>query len=349
MDKSPIILTGIPGWLGSRFLNALLNGLPEYSLSAQFAGRDILVLTNADKSSDLLGPYKQKRIKLIYGDLENKESLLPLFENAADGTVFHMAGVIHPKDVKQFYSVNLDGTRHMLELSKKHGIKRFVHVSSNSPCGTNKNNHDLFDENSPYNPYLNYGKSKMLAEELVSANTNQIETVILRPPWFYGPQQPLRQSLFFTMIRTGRIPIVGNGLNKRSMVYIDNLCQALFLAASVEKAKGQIYWIADQEPYAMKEIISTIELVLERDFQIPIARKHVQMPNVISELAYGMDKCIQSCGLYNQKIHVLSEFNKTIACNISKAKEDLGYVPHVSLEEGMRRSIQWLIEQKIEF
>ena len=199
------------------------------------------------------------------------------------------------------------------------------------------------------NPYLNYGKSKMLAEQLVKTYADKLETVILRPPWFYGPEQPARQSTFFTMIRTGKMPIIGTGLNKRSMVYIDNLCQALLLAESVEAANGKTYWIADERPYTMKEIIQTIEMVLEKDFSIQIAHRNFRLPDFVSKFAYLVDQVIQSFGLYNQKIHVLSELNKNIVCDITKAKNDLGYNPKIALAEGMKRSIAWLIENKIEF
>jgi nucleoside-diphosphate-sugar epimerase len=351
MERSPIIITGVSGWLGSRFLYALMNGLPEYQVPSELKHRKISVLTNMMNCRDLSNKNEtnQNPVKCIYGDLENKESLLPLFENAQGGIVVHIAGVIHPKNVQEFYRVNVDGTRHMLELSKQHNIKRFVYISSNSACGTNKERDDLFTESSPYNPYLNYGKSKMLAEQMVLANAGDLEIVVLRPPWFYGPQQPARQSLFFTMIRTGRVPILGDGLNKRSMAYIDNICQALFLAMTLDQAKGQIYWIADNEPYTMLEVIRTIESLLEQDFKIHVAHKHIQMPDFIGNLAYCADQVIQNCGMYNQKIHVLSEFNKTIACDISKAKHELGYSPLISLEEGMRRSIQWLIDKQIKF
>jgi nucleoside-diphosphate-sugar epimerase len=65
----------------------------------------------------------------------------------------------------------------------------------------------------------------------------------------------------------------------------------------------------------------------------------MKLPGIVSDIAYLADWCIQSLGFYHQKIHVLSEMNKSIACSIEKAKQELGYLPTVSLEEGMRRSL----------
>ncbi|MEJ7743385.1 MAG: NAD(P)-dependent oxidoreductase [Nocardioidaceae bacterium] len=119
----------------------------------------------------------------------------------------HAAGVIHPKRVADFEAVNADGTANVLAAAKKSGVRRLVHVSSNSPFGVNPTPTDVFRHNEPYQPYLGYGRSKMLAEERVrAANGPDLETVVVRPPWFYGPWQPLRQTTFFRLIRTGRFP-----------------------------------------------------------------------------------------------------------------------------------------------
>jgi nucleoside-diphosphate-sugar epimerase len=194
---------------------------------------------------------------------------------------------------------------------------------------------------------MNYGKSKMYAEQKVVDQSKNIEVVILRPPWFYGPGQPRRQNLFFSMIKNGQVPLVGNGNNRRSMAYVDNICQGMLLADKIDAAKDQIYWIADRCAYTMNEIIDTIESLLENDFSLPVAHKRMRLPNITSDVAGAIDGILQTLGLYNQKIHVLSEMNKTIACSITKAERELGYDPKVSLREGMRRSIAWLSDQGI--
>jgi nucleoside-diphosphate-sugar epimerase len=94
----------------------------------------------------------------------------------------------------------------------------------------------------------------------------------------------------------------------------------------------------------MTEILDTIERVLERDFQVKVAHKRMRLPGFASGVAWLVDGLLQSMGLYHQKIHVLSEMNKTIACSIAKAERELGYDPKVDLEEGMRRSIRWMLD-----
>ena len=342
------IVTGAPGWLGTRLVQSLVKGVVDVpTLGPSDRRIRCLVLPDADASElEALG----KQVEIVRGDVTDPASLEGIFSGdfAKDATVFHAAGIIHPtRGVKQLHDVNTLGTGHVVEAAKKHRARRFVHVSSNSPIGTNPNSEHVFDESAPYNPYMDYGRTKMLAEEIVTRAhvAGDIETVMIRPPWFYGPGQPPRQTLFFEMVRDGKAPIVGSGKNRRSMAYVDNICQGLLLCERVEKAAGQVYWIADRRPYPMNEIIDTIERVMETDFGVKCAHKRMKLPGFASEIAWVVDKTIQGVGAYHQKMHVLSEMNKTIACTIAKAERELGYDPKVDLEEGMRRSIQWMVDR----
>jgi nucleoside-diphosphate-sugar epimerase len=93
----------------------------------------------------------------------------------------------------------------------------------------------------------------------------------------------------------------------------------------------------------MNEIISTVSDVLRNDFGLSVADKQMNLPGIASDVAYVVDGVLQKAGLYQQKIHVLSEMSKTIACSIRKARDELGYEPKVGLREGMRRSIEWCL------
>lgn len=352
MTSAPLCLvTGAPGWLGTRLVETLVRGMPEVPGLEQPLGERVVrcLVQSGSDSAPLreLGP----RVEIVDGDLTEPSTLEPLFEGAEGATLFHAAGVIHPtRGVRQLFDVNAEGTRHLVLGAERARVRRFVHVSSNSPIGTNPSPAHVFDESAPYRPYMGYGESKMIAEQLVAGASERgvIETVIIRPPWFYGPGQPPRQSLFFEMIRDGKAPIVGGGENRRSMAYIDNICQGLNLCERVERAKGGMYWIADRRPYTMNEIVDTIERVMERDFGIAVRRGRLRLPGLFSQGAWLADKTLQGLGLYAQKLHVLSEMNKTIACSIAKAERELGYDPKIELEEGMRRSIRWLRERGIQ-
>jgi len=347
--SNEIILTGTHGWLGSRMLYSLVHGLPDYPELAVEPGSRVrcfyrdgepLVDVDGDEERNIL-------VEPVFGDIARAEDCRRLFDGVSDGVLIHTAGVIHPNRVSDFYSTNVDGTLNLLRAASDAGCKRAVIVSSNSPIGCNPTPDHRFDEESPYNPYQGYGRSKMemeLRAKDVAAELG-MELVIVRPPWFYGPFQPPRQTLFFTMIKEGKGPLVGDGSNQRSMAYVDNLCHGLALAAWQPQAAGNTYWLADAEPYEMATIIDTIESVLEQDFGMEVAHKRMRLPAIAGDVAYYVDAAVQATGLYHQKIHVLSEMNKNIACSIEKARKELGYEPKIALREGMRRSIAWCLEQ----
>ena len=287
------------------------------------------------------------RVEVVTGDVRDLDDCRRLCAGAKGGVLFHTAGVIHPKKAAEFEAINVRGAKNVLDAAIAAGVRRAVVVSSNSPCGFNPHPDHLFDETSPYNPYMNYGRSKMKMELAVKERqaAGKIEAVIVRPPWFYGPNQPPRQTLFFQMVRDGKAPIIGAGENLRSMAYVDNLCQGLILAAQVEGANGRTYWIADDRPYPMREVIDTVERLLEHEFGQKCAHKRLKLPGLACRIAGVADASLQTVGLYNQKIHVLSEMDGTIACSIATARRELGYDPRISLEEGMRRSIRGIIGQ----
>lgn len=349
-----LLITGASGWLGTRLLSVLLRdgveqlGLPTPPTQPLWDEVRILIQPQ-DPAPDLsLAPaYAGKRVRVVRGDLRDHAAREELCVGAAGATLIHAAGVIHPRRVRDFVQVNAVATEQLLNAASAAGARRAVVVSSNSPLGCNPRPDHRFTETSDFNPYMGYGRSKMLMERAVQRvqQAGRLETVVIRPPWFYGPYQPPRQTLFFEMIRDGRAPIVGSGENMRSMVYIDNLCQGVLLAALVPRANGRVYWIADREAYSMNQIIDTVERLLEREFGFEVRHRRLRLPHLAGEVATLIDGAAQRAGVYLQKIHVLGEMNKSIACSIERAEGELGYAPRFALEEGMRRSLQYCVDQ----
>ncbi len=342
LGTKKILITGANGWLGKTLIDSLINGIknceglkkPQRNLIIKclvLPGEDVKIISNISKN-----------VKIFTGDITNQEDCDYFTSNSENSILIHCAGIIHPSRTQHFFDINVDGTKNIINSSVKNKIKKIIAVSSNSPCGTNPINEHLFDENSDYNPYLNYGKSKMLMEKLVkkSFEEGKVNTVIIRPPWFYGPYQPSRQDRFYKMIRNGKVPIVGNGNNKRSMACTINISQAIIRAAIEDKANGETYWIADKNPYTFNQIISTIRKVMSQEFGFQCIEKEINLPHFTSELAYFADAFIQKLGIYNKEIHVLSEMNKTIACSINKAMSEINYNPQIDLYEGTYLSLR---------
>lgn len=332
------IITGGAGWLGTGLVRSLDDG--DWKRQGRLRA---LVLPGDDVA------HLPERVEVVRGDVTDPSSLRVLFDGT-DGVIdlIHTAGVIHPASMSDFDAVNHVGTANVMRAARHAGVRRVVHVSSNSPFGTNGAPDDVFRNDEPYHPYLGYGRSKKDAELAVMEQVDAgLDAVIVRPPWFYGPHQPARQTTFFTMVRKGRFPILGDGGQRRSMTYIDNLVQGIVRAELTPTDPGVAWWIADAEPYTVRQIVENVGRALEAE-GIAVAPNRVRLPDVAGTVAEKIDRFLQGRGVYHQQFHVLGEMNKTIAVDISAARRDLGYEPTIALYDGMRASIRWCIDQGIQ-
>jgi nucleoside-diphosphate-sugar epimerase len=342
-----VLVTGANGWLGRRLVRALTRGHPEMGALGAGGRRVRMLVRPGETADDLIA----LGAEMVEGDVRDEAALRALCRGATGGTLIHLAGVIHPlRSTREFTEVNVEGTKAVVTEAGRAGVRRAVVMSSNSPIGVSHNPFEVFDEDSPYQPYMCYGRSKQQMEEWLRAPPRSSDlppVTILRAPWFYGPEQPARQTRFFTMIKAGWFPVVGDGRNRRSMSYVDSLAHGILLAAAAPQAAGRVYWLADERPYPMTEIVDTVREVLQDDFGMTVKIKTLRMPNIVSDLSRLADATLQSLGLYNQELHVLSEMNVTIACSIDRARRELGFRPLVDLREGMRRSVKWCLDNDI--
>ena len=350
-----LVITGAAGWLGRALVSRASSNASSLGVSAVHA-----LVRDAHEESVVRAtwglPHESDAVSVplhvVSGDIVDPTTVTRLLASVEGGAdVVHTAGVIHPARISDFHDVNVTGTANVTRASIARGDVRLVHVSSNSPFGTNPHPGDRFRGIEPYNPYLAYGDSKMAGELVVlDATTRGLATAIVRPPWFYGPFQPARQTTFFSMVKAGRFPVFGRGDQRRSMVFIDNLVDGVLaarnhLASGGESGRG--WWVADRNPYSVSEIVETVGRAL-RDEGHTVKPNRLRLPDIVGRVAEKADRIIQGTGRYNQQVHVLGEMNKSIACDITRTTDEIGYVPRVDLYEGMRISIRWCAEQGIQ-
>jgi nucleoside-diphosphate-sugar epimerase len=336
------VITGAGGWLGTGLVAAFVEqGLHHRSGPLRLFVRDVADRERLEALAD--------NVTVVVGDISDRRDVDRLFDTTTGAVdVIHTAGVIHPASTAEFDAVNHVGAANVLAAAEAARVRRMVHVSSNSPFGTNPQRSDTFRNDEPYHPYFGYGHSKMLAEVRVTeAAARGLNVVMVRPPWFYGPHQPERQTTFFTLVRKGRFPVLGDGMQRRSMVYIGNLVDGIVLAELTPTEPGLGWWIADDHAYTVTEIVDTVGRAL-RDEGFTTVPNRVRLPSFAGSVAERIDGLLQRTGRYNQQFHVLGEMNKTIAVDIDAARRDLGYEPAIALHEGMRRSIRWCLDNGIE-
>lgn len=329
------VVTGASGWLGKNLVRALLESRDR-----------VRCLIHSRDEAPLLEVLSPK-VEAVVGDVRDPVVVDRLFDGIDGATVFHVAAVIHPTArTREFFDVNVGGTENVLDRARRSRTARFVHVSSNSPFGANARPTDRFTEDTPYDPYMGYGLSKLESEQLVqrSHDRGDVSTVIVRAPWFYGPFQPERQTQWFAAVRRGRFPLVGPGTQQRSMAFTGNLVAGLLAAETATAAPGRAYWIADSEPYELRTILETVQEALAAE-GLSVSKRLPVLPAPMAEVAARLDGIIQDRGRYVQALHVLGELKDTIACDITRARQELGYEPQVALLEGMRASVRWCLER----
>lgn len=330
------VITGGAGWLGRALVHHLAGESGPYRRDGV-----IRALVLDQREADAVHAVSD-RVETVIGSVADSSALARLLADLpADTDVIHTAGVIHPAKTADFFTVNTLGAANVAAAVAAAGLRRLVHVSSNSPFGANPSNADTFRANEPYNPYLGYGESKMQGELAVLDHVERgLDAVIVRPPWFYGPLQPPRQTTFFRLVRRGKFPRFGKGDQRRSMVYVDNLVNGIVRAELTPGATGKGYWIADARAYTVNEIIETVGRALADEGYL-VTPGAMKLPVIAGRVAERADRLIQRAGRYQQQLHVMGEMAHTIACDISAARAELGYEPEIDLYEGMRRSIQW--------
>lgn len=175
-------------------------------------------------------------------------------------TVFHLAGKAHElcetsQDADEYFQINTEATRKLLEAARQAGVSTFVYFSSVKACGS----HDgAMDESTVVMPDTPYGQSKLAAEELVLEGGYVPNPVVIRPAMVYGNTEKGNLPRMIRAIAAGRFPPLPEVGNRRSMVHVDDIVQAAILAAERPEAAGQVYIVTDGVPYSTRHIYEWI-------------------------------------------------------------------------------------------
>ena len=317
-----ILITGATGFIGSHLGEKLLKKKEK-----------IRILARKTSRADWL---KKQGVEICYGSLEDINSLTKATKNVK--IVYHLAAMLGSPEItyKQLYNVNVKGTQNLIEACTKNKVKRFVLISSVAAMGPAKH---MADEKTKCNPVTDYDKTKYFSE--IAVRKSKLDWTIIRPTMVYGPREIRNKAKMFRLIQKGMFFIIGNGKNLMSLVYVDNLVKGIILAGESKKSIRQTYIISDRNPYTMNEFITTI--ARQENVKTPI-----HLPVWIAYIGAFFFRIFRIFGLPQ----ILSKDrikNMTMnhSFNISKAIKELNYNPETSLDEGVRRTVQWYKEKGI--
>jgi nucleoside-diphosphate-sugar epimerase len=214
--------------------------------------------------------------------------------------VFHLAGYAHdlknePGIEQTYQKINVKVTVDLLSLSAKHDVKKFIFVSS-VKAGGNPIKGKCAAEEDQNDPAGIYGETKREAELkiLETGRKSGIHVSILRPALIYGPKVKGNLQLMIQGIKKGWFPPLPETGNRRSMIHVDDVVQALLLLASNQQSNGEIFIITDGRTYSSRDIYEIISSTLGR--RIPRWTVPQFLFNVIAlitpHLRYRIDKLL---------------------------------------------------------
>ncbi|MGQ9642930.1 MAG: NAD-dependent epimerase/dehydratase family protein [Ignavibacterium sp.] len=321
-NKQIAVVTGGTGFVGSHLVDLLLN-------------KDYEVRCITRKSSDLKW-LKNKDVKIFDCGLYNKEALKEVIREA--DYVYHVAGVVKSKTKEGYFRGNVDTTRTLIEatLESNANLKRFLVVSSQTVTGPSSDGKPV-NEETECRPITTYGKSKLEEEKLVLSFKDKLPITICRAPAVYG-ERDTEIFIYFKTFSKGLTTTIGFNEKKLSLIHVLDLVNGFYLAATNEKSKGQIYFISSEEFYTWPQINNITSRIIGKN---PIV---IKVPHF---LVYTLAAVAQFAAMFSSKPATLNiEKAKDITqqywiCDTSKAVRELGYNQNISIEEGIRRTIEW--------
>lgn len=325
--KKISVVTGASGFVGSHVVDKLLS-----------EGHEVRCILRGSSSRRWL---ENKPVEIFNCGLFDKESLKKILNNA--DYLFHIAGVVKAKDEIDYYKGNVETTNVLLDVlcEVNPDIKKVVIVSSQTACGPSLDGKPV-NEETPEHPITRYGKSKLAQEKLAKKYMDRLPITIIRPPAVFG-ERDTEIYLFFRTYKQGLMGLIGLKKKELSLVHVEDLVQGIFLAAMSEKAIGQTYFIGTEQYYDWHKIGEVSHRAIgKKAFTIKIP--HVAV--------YSVASVAQFLALFSSKaatfnIEKARDFvQKAWTCDVSKAVRDLGYRQTVSLEDGIKRTVDWYREMK---
>jgi len=305
-----VLITGGAGFIGSALVRELLK-----------EGANVVVYDNflyGDRSNlaDV-----EDRIQIVNGDVLSWK-VYDVMKKHDIKYVFHLAAEPYiPRcydNPEKFFDVNVKGTINVLMACKTLDIKRVLHFSSSEVYGTAQ--YTPMDERHPTLPLSTYAVSKLTADRLcfVFHHEHGIPVIILRPFNCYGPRetQPYVIPEIISQLSRGSIVKLGNTKAKRDFTYVEDTAKAAISVIKSDIPNGEVVNVGSNKAYSIEELAFLVgKLMGYDDIEIKIESSRLRPMDV-----------------------------SLLQCDYSKLKENVGWEPTIDIENGLKRTIDWYIE-----
>ncbi|WP_117213140.1 dTDP-glucose 4,6-dehydratase [Allorhizocola rhizosphaerae] len=312
-----ILVTGGAGFIGSNYVRRLLGG-------AYGAGGDTVTvldkLTYSGNLANLTGVADHPAYTFVQGDICDADLVDEVV--AGHDVVVHFAAETHVdrsiEGSAEFVKTNVVGTLTLLDAALRHGIDRFLHVSTDEVYGSIEEG--SWTEEWPLAPRSPYSASKASSDLLALAyhRTHALDVVVTRCSNNYGPHQFPEKviPLFVTNLLDGKkVPLYGDGLNIRDWLHVDDHCDGIHLALSKGRA-GEVYNIGGGTELTNKELTGML-----------------------------LEACGADWGMV-QPVADRKGHDRRYSLDITKIQRELGYEPAVGLASGLAATVNWYKENR---
>ncbi|MGE6783623.1 NAD-dependent epimerase/dehydratase family protein [Ensifer adhaerens] len=313
-----IFITGGSGYVGRNLIRHFVA-----------AGVSVVALARSQKSADRV---RQLGATAFMGDLLSADIAAGMA--GCDALVHAAADTDHGPGTPQQRRVNEEGTRIVMEAARAAGIRKAIHISTESVLADGRPLVQV-DERAPFprRPAGNYSRSKAAAERVaLAASSPAFPVVALRPRFVWGRDDTTALPILVEAARSGKLAWIAGGTYLTSTTHIANLCQAVALALANGRG-GEVYFIADGDAVPFRTFVSQLletQGIVPPDKSVPRA--------VVRAIAWGGD-VLAALSRGRISVSLTSQVYATSAVEISldigKAKRELGYVPVISREQGL--------------
>jgi dTDP-glucose 4,6-dehydratase len=308
-----ILVTGGAGFIGSHYVRSLLTG--RYPAMSGSTVTVVDKLTYAGNLANLAPVRDDARLTFVEGDILDVRLVDELVADA--DVVVHFAAESHVDrsilGAADFVMTNVVGTQTLLDAAHRHGVDRFVHVSTDEVYGSIAEG--SWPEDHPLRPNSPYSASKAASDllALAYATTHAVPVVVTRCSNNYGPYQFPEKvvPLFVTsLLGGGRVPLYGDGSNVRDWLHVDDHCRAVQLVLEGGRV-GEVYNIGGGTELSNKELTERL-----------------------------LDACGADWGSVDH-VEDRKGHDQRYSVDIAKISEELGYQPEVPFERGLAETVAW--------
>jgi len=300
-------------------------------------------------------PLFDDSVQIELGDICDPAVVGRLVEGA--DVVFHLAAKLHipdppPELQAEYWRVNVEGTRNVVEQAVAAGVRRLVYVSTVTVYGPTDG--QVLDESAAPRPDSVYSRTKLEGEQVALAalrrslprakprGSGQAQgaddkplSAVLRLATVYGPRQKGNFQRLVRALAQGRFVPVGDGRNRRTLVYVRDAVEAMLLAVEHQKAAGRVFNVTDGYTHTMRDVLTALCQALGR----PVPRLHVPLALARAGAA-GLEYAFTLAGRQAPLTRVtLDKFVEDAAYSGQRIQTELGFRPAYDLEAGWRETI----------